>query len=334
MKKILLLTAVALPGLLWAQQENKKEREEAERIIITKKGADTEKLNIVVDGDNVTVNGQPIEEDQDGNITVKRLKIKDLNTFNWTPEVGFGEDGNAMNRQFQIMRAPNKAMLGVVTEKGEEGAIIKSVNEETGAAKAGLKEGDIITEVNSKKIEAPDQLSQALKDKKPGDKVTITYLRDGKKATTTAELTKWDAPQVMAFNGNGNMNFSAPDINLEDIMARIPRNLNDGNNRNFHLYNFNDARTPKMGIKIQDVEEGSGVKVIEVDENSEAEKAGIEEGDIIKEANGEAVSDTDDLLVEARKNRAGSSMKLKIDREGKPHDINILFPKKIKTADL
>ncbi|MCH5599734.1 hypothetical protein [Niabella ginsengisoli] len=135
MKKVLLLTAVVLPGLLWAQQDENKNKQEAERIIITKKGADTEKLNIIVDGDDITVNGKPVQEGEAGDVTVKRLKIKDLNTFNWSPDAGFGDNENVLNRNFRIMQAPNKAMLGVVTEKNEQGAKVVNVNEETAAKK-------------------------------------------------------------------------------------------------------------------------------------------------------------------------------------------------------
>jgi len=341
MKRVLLITAIALPTILWAQQD-KSDKKEVERIIITKKGNDAGKMNIVVDGENITVNGKPLDNDGEGDITVKRLKIKDPNTFSWSPEAGFGDESGDMDRRIRVFRAPNKAMLGVTTEKTEEGVKVMSVNDETGAKKAGLKEGDIITKVDDKTIETPDQLSESLKDKKPGDKVTIAYKRDGKAATVTAELTKWNAPQVMAFNGNGSMNFSAPDINFEELMARIPRNFDSGNwnnrNGNVRIYGapaLGIHRTgPKLGIKVQDVEKSTGVKIIELEKGSDADKAGLKEGDIIKEANEAAVDGTDDLLAQTRESRAGSTLKLKVERNGKTQHIDVLFSKKIKTADL
>ncbi|MGE9311037.1 PDZ domain-containing protein [Niabella sp. CJ426] len=341
MKKILLFTAVALPGILLAQKDNAEPKEQ-ERIIITKKGNAGEKLNIVVDGENITVNGKPVDKTAQGDVTVKRLKIKDASTFNWSPEIGFEDEAGDMNRQIRVFRAPNKAMLGVTTEKSDEGGVkVTSVNDETGAKKAGLQEGDIITKVDDKVIEAPDQLSESLKDKKPGDKVTISYKRNGKAATATAELTKWNAPQVMAFNGNG-ANFSAPDINFEELMARIPKSDDNGswNNRNgnFRIYGAPafgiNASGPRLGVKIQDVEKGTGVKIIELDKDSDADKAGLKEGDVIKEANGVGIEGTEDLLVQTRKSKAGSTLKLKVDRNGKSQQIDVVFSKKLKTADL
>ncbi|MCH5716506.1 hypothetical protein [Niabella hibiscisoli] len=63
------------------------------------------------------------------------MKIKDPNTFNWSPEIGFNDESGNGSRQISIFRAPNKAMLGVTTEKTDEGVKVMSVNDETGAKK-------------------------------------------------------------------------------------------------------------------------------------------------------------------------------------------------------
>ncbi|WP_346237540.1 PDZ domain-containing protein [Niabella insulamsoli] len=326
MKKILIGAALALPFLLNAQEQQADKN--IERIIITKKDGADEKLNIVVDGDKIMLNGKPLEEGENGDVTVKRLKIKDLNTFNWSPEVG--NAGQNFNMMFD--RSPNKAMLGVTTDKSDEGAKVMNVAKETAAEKAGLKEGDIITAVDGNAISTPSELSDALKDKKPGDKASITFLRDGKSHTVTATLTKWTAP-AMIWRGNGNMNHSAPEIDLEELMSRIPRNFeNRGNNFSFR-YGL-PAGGPTLGIKIQDVEKGDGVKIIGVDKGSDADKAGLKEGDLIKEANGNAIKGTNDLLAEKRKAEAGDTLKLKVERNGRPQTIDVTLSKKIKTAEL
>lgn len=331
MKKVLLLIAAALPGILFAQE--KGSGKDVERIIITKKGASDGKINIVVDGENITVNGKPLKEDEKGNITVKRMKIKDLDNFSGIAGDDWSDGARAFRNYGNITYVPlaaNKAMLGVTTEKADEGVIVRSVSDESAAEKAGIKEGDVITAVNGEKIVSPDELSGALKGKKPGDKVEISYTRDGKKAVVTAELTKWKAPQAMTFNGS-------PNFELNDIFGNLQNQLENGGNRrwNFQAYpNFSIAGGPRLGIKIQDVETGAGVKVIEVEKGSDADKAGLREGDIIKEANAVTLNSTDDLLAQKRKAQPGSSMKLKVDRSGKSQNIDIVFSKKIKTADL
>jgi len=56
------------------------------------------------------------------------------------------------------------------------------------ADKAGLKSGDIITKINNETIGSQGSLSSILGEYRPGDKITITYLRDGKENTTSLTL--------------------------------------------------------------------------------------------------------------------------------------------------
>ena len=54
------------------------------------------------------------------------------------------------------------------------------------AAKAGLRAGDLITEIDGKKISAPEELIVEIRTHNVGDEVTITYIRGTK--TNTAKL--------------------------------------------------------------------------------------------------------------------------------------------------
>lgn len=56
------------------------------------------------------------------------------------------------------------------------------------AARAGLKEGDIIVKINDAQIKEGISLATILTGYKPGDRVTVTYIRDGKEAKTEASL--------------------------------------------------------------------------------------------------------------------------------------------------
>ena len=76
--------------------------------------------------------------------------------------------------------AMTRAYLGVSTEKDEKGARITDVNDKTAAEKGGLKDGDVITRIDDVKVEDHDDLTKAIRKHKPEDKVTVTYLRDGK----------------------------------------------------------------------------------------------------------------------------------------------------------
>jgi Do/DeqQ family serine protease len=66
-----------------------------------------------------------------------------------------------------------------------DGVSIKEVNKESAAEYAGLKEGDIITNIGGKEIKNGPQLSEQVAQYRPGDKTTITYIRNGVVNTST-----------------------------------------------------------------------------------------------------------------------------------------------------
>lgn len=68
-----------------------------------------------------------------------------------------------------------------------DGVYIKEVTKDGAAEAAGIKAGDIITKIGSKTIQNGPQLSETVAQFRPGDKSTITYVRDGKIAS--AEVT-------------------------------------------------------------------------------------------------------------------------------------------------
>ena len=87
--------------------------------------------------------------------------------------------------------AERPASLGVIPDYGSDqsttGVRISGATDGTAAAAAGLKEGDVLTKWNGKKLGSLMDLSVFLRESKPGDKVKLTYVRDGKE--TEVEVT-------------------------------------------------------------------------------------------------------------------------------------------------
>src|SRR5688572_10169095 len=80
------VTTLALPLSLLAQKEGKekevKEKKEGEQIIITRKGGN-DKIVVEVIGDKILLNGKEVKEnDKDGDVIVRRHKVKDVWAFN------------------------------------------------------------------------------------------------------------------------------------------------------------------------------------------------------------------------------------------------------------
>ena len=83
------------------------------------------------------------------------------------------------------------AYLGVTLTDAsgdQQGALVATVQSGTPAAASGLKEGDIITQVDGKAIDGADALSAVIRGHSPGDKINLTYVRDGSKHTVNVQL--------------------------------------------------------------------------------------------------------------------------------------------------
>jgi putative serine protease PepD len=81
------------------------------------------------------------------------------------------------------------------------------------------------------------------------------------------------------------------------------------------------AQTPGIGVSI---ENGSGgARVVDVSAGGPADDAGLQEGDIITEVNGEPVADTTELIVAIRDNAVGDTVTLTIQRSGSQQQVEI-----------
>lgn len=329
-----LAAVLVAPGSLFAQDDKEKSKDkvkDVEQYTIIRKGDSKGKMVIEIDGDKIKVNGKEIDEnDKDGDIVVRRSKLKELGALarirgnNFDYNMGMGQHGDAMT---MFRDVNNTAMLGVTTEKTDKGVEIKSVTKESAAEKMGLKEGDVITKVDDKSITTPDDLSKLIRSHKPGDKVNVTYLRGGKTQTSSAELTKWKGTGV--FNTMPDLDFKLDLGDLEHYKMEMPKARTPyGQNWTF------TTGAPKLGLSIQDTDDGKGVKVIEVDNESNAAKAGLKVDDIITEVDGKAVNGADAMAKMIRESREKISVKMTFLRGGKSQTVEVKIPRRLKTADL
>lgn len=106
----------------------------------------------------------------------------------------------------------------------DQGVYIRGVNENSGGKEAGLKEGDIIIGVDGRKTTSVANLQEIVARKRPGDKVVVEYLRDGKtvKATATlknfagdTDIVKKVIPKVTEFEG----------VVFEELPAKVKESL-------------------------------------------------------------------------------------------------------------
>jgi serine protease Do len=293
-----------------------------DEIIIRHKSDKDAKVTIEIKNGQTFINGKPASDYQDADLAIIKRKIKTMNR----PYIVMdgGSDMVIKPSPFRnswSFRGSN-AFLGVTSlkpESGPDGAKIGEVSPGSAAEKAGLKQGDLITKVDEITIDGPESLVDAIRKYKPGDKVTITYRRDGKDQKATAVLGK---NETTVWN-------NAP----EPYMSQDFKELMPPGNYNYNFkYNLNTS--PRIGIHAQDTEDGKGVKILEVDDESAAAKAGLKEGDIITRFDGKEVNNATDLAQIARESRAKPSVHVDLLRGGKPMSLDVKIPRKLKTADL
>lgn len=359
MKKIV-FTAVfmcfaALTTTTFAQDDKGdkgvKGKKETQEIIIRKKGDKDTKITVEINGDNVTINGKPLSEFKDDQITINKRNIiirdgKGNMRFQMAPE-----DFEGMNF-FNSDGNESGAFLGVTTSTFKDeaknsslkGALIMEVSKESAADKAGLKKGDIIVSVNDKRVEDPNSLSDIVSSFKPNDEVTVYYNREGKGGSAKAKLGERKESRSMAYSFSGpdgtSKSFTIPRVqvmpkmewNDNDLGDMSPKIWSPGGSNNFN-FDYN-PRQQKLGLKIQDTEDGKGVKVLDVDADSPAEKAGLKKEDIVTEIGGKKVSNTDEVREGLHENADKSAYSIKANRNGKSMNFDIKIPKKLKTANL
>jgi putative serine protease PepD len=87
----------------------------------------------------------------------------------------------------QVIQIPPAAAQQAGTP---EGLYVVAVVPNGPSAQAGLRQGDVITQINGEAATDPNQLQELTLTKKSGDKVSLTYVRNGKSTTTTVTLAE------------------------------------------------------------------------------------------------------------------------------------------------
>lgn len=332
-----------------------KDRKETQEIIIRKKGDKDTKITVEIKGDKITVNGKPLSEFKEGDITVNKRNIRIFDgrqNFAFVPgeemELFFNNDHMG---DFGMKEGKPRAFLGVTTSStsednapAAEGVTINDVSEGSAAEKAGLKEGDVITKINDTKINTPVDLTGAITSHKPKDEVTVYYKRDGKEKSVKVVLGETKTSRAMSYSFSGPdgqaRSFTVPGVPVTPRRPATPgfqwnEDMNGlGRLKEMEAFGTMFPRQQKLGLKIQDTEEGNGVKVLDADKDSPAEKAGLQKDDIVTEIGGVKINNTDDAREQLMENAEKSAYTIKAKRNGKEMSFDIKIPKKLKTANL
>ncbi|UCB47573.1 MAG: DegQ family serine endoprotease [Deltaproteobacteria bacterium] len=171
--------------------------------------------------------------------------------------------------------------------KEQKGALVTQVYEGDPAGKAGIKTGDIIVEVDGKKVSSSRDLSRTIASAPVGAQIPITILRDGQEKTFPVELTERvdsDAPAKVAAKGSNGLGLQVTELKPEQARrAGLPENE-------------------------------KGVLVTHVQPGGKGEMAGIQPGDVIKEVNRKPVTTPKEVKTQIDKVKSGDTVQMLIKR--------------------
>jgi serine protease Do len=203
-------------------------------------------------------------------------------------------DGKVTRGYLGVMIQPVTDELAKAFDlKDNAGALVGEVTRNSPAAAVGLREGDVITEFNGKKIVDAQHFRLQVSQTAPGTSAPLKFLRDGKEQQLTIKLA--ELPGEGGLAKAGNQRGSGGDELLDGITVD---DLDNRTRRQFGIPNAID-----------------GAVVTEVDPASAAARAGLQPGDVIMEINRRPVA-TADEAVEMSRGLAGGRVLLRVFGRG------------------
>jgi serine protease Do len=180
---------------------------------------------------------------------------------------------------------PDRALKMGLPQKS--GAVVADVVKNSPASSAGVATGDVILSVDSRPVKTARDLYDRVMDKKPGDKLSLGVLRNGKKIDLNLFMGNYpdnDIPQSGKVNGRS-LGLAVSDVDEETSL--------------------------QFGIK-----EKNGVVIVRLDTGLSAEASGLEVGDLVVELDGKPVPTATDFSRVADDLRDKRSVVFLLKRRG------------------
>jgi serine protease Do len=209
----------------------------------------------------------------------------------------------------------------------ERGVLLGKVVPDSPAAKAGLKQNDVVTEVNGQRVEGTEQFRRMIREIPAGRTAQLTVWRDGHSQSVNVTVGKSEMRHTQTMVAPGTFAFHMPDMpQMNGLMDMVP-----GMGR------------ARLGIDAEDVEgdfgkyfgapEGEGVLVRGVFEDMPAAKAGVKAGDVITSVDGDRIRSIGELREKLVEKRSEKSIKLGVIRNKAPLTLSIEIPKPVEEKE-
>jgi C-terminal processing protease CtpA/Prc len=209
----------------------------------------------------------------------------------------------------------------------ERGVVLGRIVPDSPAAKAGLKENDVVTEINGQRVEGAAQFRRMIHEIPAGRSIQLTVWRDGRTQAISATLGKSEErhhAMKMVTPTPGTFAFRMP-----EIPEIPPMEWNGG---------MLAGGQPRLGIDAEDLSgqlgaffgapDGEGILVRDVNSGSPAEKAGVKAGDVITSLNGDRIRTVGDLRekLSAKRDDKDRTVKLGVLRNKSEISLTVELP--------
>jgi C-terminal processing protease CtpA/Prc len=245
-------------------------------------------------------------------------------------------------------------------KKGETGVLVTGVVGGSPAEKAGIKQGDVITEFDGERVRSAAQFQRLVRETPPDHAAKVAMLRDGKRVEVTvtpeenrgAAVDRGDLERQLGQLDDRLRSFRLDEQQLRDLEDRLRRELQD-RQFNFRLQPPNQywywneppgqqaprgpfapppsTRGGQLGVTVQDLTPQlgdyfgtrDGVLVTGVQDNSPAAGAGLKAGDVITAIDGKTIHNRSELTRELGSGSPDRTVSVTVMRDHKPQTFKV-----------
>jgi serine protease Do len=215
--------------------------------------------------------------------------------------------------------------------KEPRGAEIVVVDHDAPAGKVGLREHDVILQMNGQTIEDESQIHHMLHESPPGKTIILVISRDGQQMTVTAQMASQEEVDRQAWE----QHLTVPEP--QDTPAPPPDSPSSGSSSSLWMHGnsfigtilmspaYTGAMLEKMSPQLAGyfgVPSGTGLLVRSVEVNSPAAQAGMQAGDVVIRADARSVASTSDW-AKAIKQSHGHSLAITVLRDKKEQTLTL-----------
>jgi S1-C subfamily serine protease len=217
----------------------------------------------------------------------------------------------------------------------KKGVSVRRITPGSPSEKAGMKVGDIVTHVDGKEVESMEAMQREIRTRHAGDKVTLTVIRDKKPLQIVVQLGELpDFDQPLPQRPEPPKPETKPESDKGKPLQEFGRDLDEDEDAapptpkpDIKLHEWRGVRVQELDAEARDYlklpKSETGVFITGVEQESPAYKAGLEEGDVIKEIDRQKVKNIADFERITQSLDRKKSITVTVKREGKTKTVTV-----------